>query len=109
MAIDLATQYQEHVDELFTTESKRSLVTIQDFSWTGAHTIKIYSVTTSSMNDYDRVGDSANPFCYGPIERLSTGVQDMTLRKDRSFTFAIDALDENETKRNLQAASALAR
>ena len=109
MAIELATQYLQYVDELFTTESKRDLITNQDFSWAGAHTIKIYRISTSNMNDYDRVGDGPNISRYGPIDRLGATTQEMTLRKDRSFTFAIDRLDEDETKRNLQAATALAR
>ena len=46
MAIDLITQYQSLVDEKFTTESKKSLVTNNDYSWTGAHSIKVYKVTT---------------------------------------------------------------
>lgn len=33
----------------------------------------------------------------------------MTLKKDRSFTFAIDQLDEDETEHNLKAATALSR
>jgi len=33
----------------------------------------------------------------------------MTLRKDRSFTFAVDKLDTDETKRTLEGATALAR
>ena len=43
MAIDLITQYQGLVDEKFTAESKRELVTNKDYSWTGAHSIKIYN------------------------------------------------------------------
>ena len=56
MAISLVTQYLPYVDELFTTESKKSLLTNQDLSWTGAHTIKVYKVTTAGMNDYGRSG-----------------------------------------------------
>ena len=56
MAIDLITQYQSLVDEKFTTESKKSLVTNNDYSWTGAHSIKVYKVTTAGMNDYARNG-----------------------------------------------------
>ena len=41
MAIDLTTKYQPYVDEVFTTESKKSLVTNNDFSWAGAHSIKL--------------------------------------------------------------------
>ena len=42
MGISLATEFAPYVDELFTAESKKSLVTNDDFDWTGAHTIKVY-------------------------------------------------------------------
>ena len=110
MPIELATQFIGAVDELFATESKHSLVTNQDFSWDGASTIKVYSISTSDMNDYGRSGpDGSNWSRYGPVAGLNATTQAMQLRKDRSFTFAIDKLDENETKRALQAATALAR
>ena len=109
MSIELATQYQPYTDELFSIESKKSLVTNQDFDWTGAETIKVYRITTGNMNDYDRVGDGNNVSRYGPIERLGATTQSMKIVPDRSFTFAIDRLDEDETKRQLQSASALAR
>ena len=110
MAIELALQYLPYVDEMFTTESKRSLLTNNDFSWDGAHTVKVYSISTASMNDYGRAGASSGNWSrYGEVEGLNASTQAMTLRKDRSFTFAIDTLDEDETKRQLAAASALAR
>ena len=52
--IEYATDFQPAVDELFTTESKTALVTNQNFTWTGAHTIKIYKIGSASMNDYQR-------------------------------------------------------
>ena len=110
MAIELATQYMPVVDELFTTESKKSLLTNQDFDWTGASTIKVYSISTADMNDYGRSGpEEGNWSRYGAVQGLDATTQAMTLAKDRSFTFAIDALDEDETKAQLQAAMALAR
>jgi len=109
MAIDLVTKFQPYVDEQFKNESKRDLLTNQDFDWTGAHTIKIYKVTTSAMNDYDRSGVGENWSRYGAIEALSATTQEMTLTRDRSFTFAIDKLDTDETAQQLAAASALAR
>ena len=110
MPIELATQFIGAVDELFATESKKSLVTNNDFSWDGANTIKIYTVSTAGMNDYGRGGpETGNWSRYGEVEGLDATTQAMTLRKDRSFTFAIDKLDANETKSALQAATALAR
>ena len=46
---------------------------------------------------------------YGAVEGLDATTEEMILKKDRSFTFAIDALDEDETAQQLAAASALAR
>ena len=110
MAIDLVTQYLPYVDELFSTESKKSLLTNQDLSWTGAHTIKVYKVTTASMNDYGRSGPSEGEWSrYGRVQGLDATTEEFTLKKDRSFTFAIDKLDKDETGGQLAAASALAR
>lgn len=106
--IDLVTSFRPYVDEQFKAESKKSLVTNSDFDWTGAHTIKVYKVTTSKMNDYQRTG-KADGSRYGEIDNLDAVTEEMTLKKDRSFTFTIDKLDEDETGRALQAASALAR
>ena len=110
MAIDLVTQYLPYVDELFTTESKKSLLTNQDLSWTGAHTVKVYKVTTAHMNDYGRTGPAAGEWSrYGQVQGLDATTEEFTLKKDRSFTFAVDKLDKDETGGTLAAASALAR
>lgn len=110
MAIELATQYLGYVDELFAAESKRSLLTNQDFDWDGAHAVKIYRVSTARMNDYGRSGASEGNWSrYGAVQSLDATTQSLTLTRDRSFTFAIDKLDADETKQQLQAATALAR
>lgn len=109
MAINLATKFLPYVDEKFTTESKKSLLTNQDFDWTGAKTVKVYKVSTSDMNDYDRPGTGSNWSRYGVVQGLDAITEEFTLKKDRSFTFAIDKLDSDETVQNLQAASALER
>lgn len=109
MAIQLATKFEPYVDEKFTAESKKSLLTNNDFDWSGAHTIKVYKITTASMNDYDRAGSGENTSRYGKVQGLDATTEEFTLTKDRSFTFAIDKLDADETKRQLQGASALER
>lgn len=108
--INLTTVFQHYTDEQFTTESKKSLLTNQDFSWTGAHTVKVYKISTAAMNDYGRTGPaSSNWSRYGAVASLDATTEEFTLTKDRSFTFAIDKLDEDETAQQLAAASALAR
>lgn len=110
MAIDLVTRYLPYVDELFSTESKKSILTNQDFSWIGAHTVKVYKITTAKMNDYGRSGPGVGEWSrYGAVQGLDATTEELTLKKDRSFTFAIDKLDKDETSDQLAAASALAR
>lgn len=110
MPIDLATKFQPYTDEQFSTESKKALLTNNDLTWTGAHTIKVYKVSTSQMNDYGRKGPAEGQWSrYGAVAALDATTEEFTLKKDRSFTFAIDKLDTDETARQLAAASALAR
>lgn len=110
MAIELAEKFLPYVDEQFAAESKKSLLTNQDFSWDGAHSVKVYKITTSQMNDYGRMGSQESNWSrYGEVGALSATVERMMLTKDRSFTFAIDRLDEDETLQQLTAATALAR
>ena len=106
MAIELVTKYLPYVDEIFTTESKKSLLTNQDFNWTGAHTVRVYKITTSEMNDYNR---NSGYWRYGDPKDLEATTEEFTLKKDRSFTFVIDKLDNDETQLQLAGASALAR
>lgn len=110
MAIDLVTRYLPYVDELFSTESKKSMFTNQDFSWIGAHAVKVYKITTAKMNDYGRSGSNVGEWSrYGAVQGLDATTEELALKKDRSFTFAIDTLDQDETAQQLSGASALAR
>lgn len=110
MARELVTKYLPYVDELFTQESKKSLLTNNDFSFDGAKTVKIYKISTADMNDYGRNGAAAGNWSrYGTVKDLDATTETATLTKDRSFTFVIDALDQNQTGGTLAGATALAR
>lgn len=110
MAIALATKFAPYTDEQFKAESKLSLVTNNDFEWTGAHTVMVYKVSTATMNDYGREGAPEGAWSrYGNIADLGATTEEFTLKKDRSFIFNIDKLDTDETAQQVQAASALAR
>lgn len=109
MAVNLVTKFQPYVDEMFTTESKKSLLTNNDFDWTGAHTVKVHKVNTVPMTDYDRKGTGENPSRYGALGDVGNTLEEFTLTKDRSFTFVIDKMDRDETGGVLSGASALAR
>lgn len=110
MAIQLVEKYLPYVDEVFTQDSKRDLLTNKDFSFDGAAKVRVYKVSTSEMNDYGRTGASdGNWSRYGSVENLDATTETFELRKDRSFTFVIDKLDSQQTGQVLAGASALAR
>lgn len=107
MAINLATKFSAKVDERFTAESKTSLVTNKDYDFIGAHSIKIYSVGVAEMGDYGRNTEGTSR--YGTPKDLGNEVQEVSMEKDRSFTFVIDKMDEEETLGAMNAGKALAR
>ena len=114
MAINLVTKFSPLVDERFSAEGKTSLITNKDYDFIGTHSIKIYSVDTAEMNDYGRnttlgTGDGQVLSRYGVIKDLATNTQEVSMEKDRSFTFVIDKMDEDETLGALNAGQALAR
>mgnify|MGYP000000080780 FL=1 len=113
MAIELVTKYSPYVDEIFVKESKIDLLTNKDYDFMGAKGVKVYKITTAEMNDYARNGyeerQSGNWSRYGEVKDLAATTQYMILSKDRSFTFVVDKMDNDETGQALDGAEALAR
>lgn len=115
MAIELATRYAAYVDEMFSKESKLSLLTNGDYemvgdAFNGSNTVKIYKISTADMNDYGRRGAAEGNWSrYGAVKDLDATTETLLIKKDRSFTFVIDKLDKMETENQLEGAAALAR
>lgn len=97
MTTELITKYSNIVDEKMVTEGKTGLITNSIFDFTGAKTVKVYKVTSAPMGDYDRNGNETNLKRYGEAKDLEATTQDMTIKRDRAFTYVIDKLDEDET------------
>lgn len=112
MSVELVAKYAPYTDELFAAESKISLLTNSDYDFTGAHSVKVYKISTAEMNDYARNIDDAKDVTlsrFGALLDLGASSEEMLLSKDRSFIFNIDALDKDETARQLEESTALAR
>lgn len=117
MTVSLVTKFLPYVDEVFTTESKKSLLTNQDFNWSGAHTVKVHKINSVKMTDYDRTGANVGTSSdgktvwsrYGALQSVENTIEEFTLKNDKAFTFVLDTLDIDETGRILAGASALAR
>ena len=115
MSVELAKAYSPYADELFKAESKRELLTNTDYDWSGAHSVLVYKISTVALNDYSREKSSIESSSestisrFGSIDDLSASVEELMLKKDRSFIFNIDKLDKDETASAVQASTALAR
>lgn len=105
MAVNYAQKFDQKVDERFAREALSNAVVNQDFDFTGVDTVKVYSIPTTQMNDYQTSGASR----YGTPEELGNTVQTMVLTKDRSFTFTIDKRSAQDTNGVMEAGKALAR
>jgi N4-gp56 family major capsid protein len=105
MAVNLASKYSNKVDERFKLKSLTEAGINRDYEWAGVSSITVYSIPTVAMNNYTRTGSDR----YGVPAELDNTKQDMTLSRDRSFTFTIDRGNYEETMMTMQAGKALAR
>ena len=105
MAVNYAEKYSPVVDERFKLGMLTSALVNYAYDWIGVETVKVYSVPTADMNDYKLTGANR----YGTPAELDNEKQEMTLTKDRSFTFTIDKKSEDDTMGVMAAAAALRR
>ena len=105
MAVNYADKYSQQVDERFKLGALTSSLVNYAFEWLGVSTVKVYSMPTAAMGDYTTEGASR----YGTPEELGNEVQEMTLAKDRAFTFTIDKKSEDDTMGTMEAGAALRR
>lgn len=103
--INLASKYSKKVSERWYRESQVAAALNSDYEFTGVNTVKVYSIPVVSMNDYKRSGTNR----YGAPNDLARNVQDLTVNRDRSFTFVIDRGDKVQSQMVSDAGKALAR
>lgn len=103
--MNLASKYSKKVDERFHRESQAMLALNNDYEFTGAETVKVYSIPIVPMNDYSRSGSGR----YGTPDDLSRNVQTLTVTRDRAFTFIIDRGDRLQSEMVTDAGKALSR
>lgn len=106
MAINYAEKYSSKVDErIMNGALTDGIINNEDYEFIGVETVKVYSVPTVALNDYTLTGSSR----YGTPAELENTVQEMTIRKDRSFTFTIDRKSQDDTQMTMEAGKALQR
>ena len=105
MPVNYASKYAPQIDERFTQAALSNGAVNQDYDFLGVETVKVYSVPVVGMNDYKTTGDNR----YGDPAELENSVQEMILKKDRSFTFTIDRKSRDDTQMTMEAGKALQR
>lgn len=121
--IHLAEKYSSKVAERFKMKSLATGFTNRDYDWDGVKTIKIYSIPTVPLYDYNRNGkvyqvgsnDTYPPSGndgvsrYGQLNDLQDSIQTATITQDKSFTFIIDKGDKMDSMNVRDAGKALRR
>lgn len=105
MAINLAAKYSTKIDEKFKLGAVTTPAVNNDYEFAGVKTVKVYSIPTVAMGDYTRSGANR----YGTPSELEDTVQELTLTRDRSFTFTIDKGNLTDQMMIKEAGKALAR
>ena len=101
--INLASKYSKQVDERFHRESQAMLALSNEHQFTGVQTVKVYSIPIVPMSDYQRSGANR----YGAASDLTRNVQELTVKRDRAFTFIIDKGDKIQSEMVSDAGKAL--
>jgi hypothetical protein len=84
--INLADKYSKKVAERFSTGSITDAYAGKEYDFSGVKSVKVYTVDVVDMNDYTRSGTDR----FGTLAELGDTVQELTMTRDRSFTYSID-------------------
>ena len=103
--VNLASRYAGKVDERFAIASQATLALNQDYRFAVVRTVNVYSIPTVPLNNYTRSGQSR----YGTPADLENSLQELTVTRDRAFSFIIDRADRNQTQMAMDAGRALSR
>ena len=106
MAVNYTTKYAKKIAERFHKKSITDSACGHDYDFTGAKTIRVYSVDTVDEVQYDR-NKGSNRF--GDPGNLGDTVQEMTCTQQPAFTFVIEPLDNSDQAIEKSAGKALRR
>lgn len=92
MAINLASKYAKNIAKEFELRSVVDGTTNKDYEFQGVKTVKVWTPVTQALNDYSRTGTNR----YGTPTEMQDTLQELTLKKDRSFSVTIDKGNNSE-------------
>ena len=105
MGQNVAQKYEKKVDERFKLKELTGYGLNTDYNWEGVDTIKIYSIPTVPLNNYQKSGTSR----YGIPSELEDTLQTLQVTNDKAFTYTIDEFYKRSQMGTKQAGKSLAR
>ena len=84
--VNLAEKFDPKVQERFKLASRTEASVGNEYSFVGVKTVQVPIIDVAEMNDYVRYGSNR----YGTPKELGDALQELTISKDRSFTYTID-------------------
>ena len=106
MAVNYTTKYASKIAERFKKGSITDAACGHEYSFVGAKTIRVYSVNTTSEQQYDRTAGSNR---FGDPANLDDTIQELTCTQQPAFTFVIEPLDNSDQAIEKAAGKALRR
>lgn len=91
MALDYTVKYAGKIAERFRKGSITNAAAGNEFEFTGARSVKIYSMVTAGLVDYQRGGSR-----YGDVTDLEYTTQEMICSQAKAFTKHLEALDNSD-------------
>lgn len=102
--MNYAVRYANVIDERFKLGSLTAGIVNNEFDWIGVQTVVVFSRALATLNNYSVTGTNR----YGTPDELLNAKQEMKLTQDKSFTYTIDRMSEQDTNGTMEAAATLA-
>jgi hypothetical protein len=103
--VNLASKFSNKLDQAFKRNSYTDAYVNKDYDFDGVSTVKIYSLDTTNLTDYDVSSTSDR---YGGFTEITDTVQIFTLANDVAFKKALDKLNMDDSMQAKKAAEWLA-
>lgn len=103
--VNLADKFSSKLDQAFKLSSYTDGYVNKDYEFDGVHTIKVYTLDTTPLVDYD-VSSTTNR--YGGFSEITDTVNTYTLSNDKAFQKALDKINEDDSAMTKSAGKWLA-
>lgn len=103
--VNLAAKFSPKLDQAFKLNSYTDSYVNQNFDFDGVNQIKVYTLDTTDLVDYNMATNSDR---YGGFSEITDSLQTFTLANDKAFKKSLDNANEDDSAKAKSAAEWLA-